>query len=823
MIGLQDFTRAIASLRNARGYTATVAVTLGITLGALVTAFGLNYQFLAAPLPYPDGERLYFAVGNEYRNDSPANENSIPYPALVTAFENSGAFFEERALYDASMKNVRNLPDSPSVVTGYVTPGYLQMLQAPMALGRNFSADEGLGSFRPVSVISYASWEKWFDRDPQVLEKTLQVKDVNFRIVGVTARGFREPRSREYVTQVWLPWDYNGTSESRRNNWESMDGGKLLAGKLKPGLQPALVEQQLSALVNSRFQQETAARPSGDQVSIGLKLLSFREAFIGSNNLGRLLLILAGMATLVLIASTNIASLILARAASQYKDMAIEAALGAQKSHLFSRIFAETSLLMLLSTAVAVSLWGLGIKLIKGVAASQFTRVAELTINWQGLAFILLVSLALALLFTFLVSRQIDYRALNGLLQNSGKGAGIQISGKVRRALVLVQVTLTGILLTASMQILHQSLRHILQPLGFQTGNIDYARLDTWTEPRESAQEQYTNLVAIREALLAHPKVRNVSLSSHLPIDIYPWMDNQWYSPLAVDPDGTRTEMVATALVDERHLDILGLELLGGRNFSSEESRVGEGLLIINQTLYKKLRSHKRGGEILNRNFFRNINGEEKPFRVIGVVRDISLPGREEVSRMYLPQMRWANARAPMVLLQYKPGQRLDRRELNRVIATVNSQYRVWEKFSLTESHRALVARDKLAAGFTAALSLLALGLAAIGLYGILSYSVLIRRFELGIRMAVGSRPLGVFLQVLKDNLAPVLIGLALALAAVAGLWLWIQQSRYSVQTSAPGWLLPSVLILALTSAVTLLSVWRVINRPAIDALQGHQ
>ena len=185
---------------------------------------------------------------------------------------------------------------------------------------------------------------------------------------------------------------------------------------------------------------------------------------------------------------------------------------------------------------------------------------------------------------------------------------------------------------------------------------------------------------------------------------------------------------------------------------------------------------------------------------------------------MFIPQ---ASVEYSKWLLKVRPGQELSNVELNDVMASVNSQYKVSSILSLNDAHGLIVAQDKLAAGVTAGLAILALGLAAIGIYGVLSYSVQLRRYELGIRMAIGAHPGTIFNQILKDNLIPVLLGLMVALFVLIGLWLWVQQSSFTLQVSMSGWIIPVLLILALTAATSLLSVWSVISKPVISALRN--
>lgn len=295
MIGGNDFVSAISSLWRAKGYVFAVVLTLGVSLGALVALFNLNYQLLAVPLPYPDEDRLFVAQGVAYKSGELDNTNVSPYPARVEAYKSDQDYFELKALVGFGVDNIRNLSGSPRVNTGYITPEYLEFLRASLSLGRIFKKDEGLDTNNPVAVISYKMWQEFFSADPEVLGKALRFGDTNFRIIGVTSEKFIEPEllSAGRVTQVWLPWDYNPMPSNARSAWGMIQSGQYVVGKLKSGVEPSKVEHELSAKLNGRFKEENSARPFFDDRTMGFKLLSFREAIIG-DNVERVLLLFAG-------------------------------------------------------------------------------------------------------------------------------------------------------------------------------------------------------------------------------------------------------------------------------------------------------------------------------------------------------------------------------------------------------------------------------------------------------------------------------------------------------------------------------------------------
>lgn len=808
MIQSQDLTSAFANLCRAKSYSATIVLTLGITLGALVAMFNLNYQLLAAPLPYPDAERLYTVKGNLYRDGERTLDKNSQYPALIEIYRNSRDF-SEKALAYFWEDVIRSLPDSPRVTVTYITPEYLRLAGAPLALGRHFTPEEGLDRHTPVALLSYQSWEQQFNRDPGILDRTIRFGEVEFRVIGVTAKDFIEPEvyAQGRRTQVWLPWDYNDTSAQNRNNWRGFSPFMFAVGKLKSGARPEAVQHALTTSLDARFQEALAGRSSGSELAVTYTLSPYEREILGDST-GRTLLLLAGTLVLLLISAANITNLILARAAGRQHTMAIQVALGAQRKHLFADLLAEICQLMLVAALLSILFASAGIELFKHLASHQIPRVRELSLNWQTGLFAVSMALLLAVFFAALVSRQVNYRSLNSILQGSGKGAGIQVSARTRQLLIASQIALTGVLVATSLQLFLQSSRYLNQPLGFSTRDIQVVTLNIGNL-RSTPEEQRQNyLKAIRAKLLSHPKLLDASLGLNTPIG---FSRPFWHTSVAVDPSRELSVTAKTVVIDENYLPILELPLLDGRHMSAGEFNDGSRVMLVNQTLARQL---EVDGPIVGKQLY--WRGPE-PYRVIGLLRDASLPGREEVPRLFV---RHIDVNYPLFMLQFKPGQPLTPAELNSLFAEVSAQYKVSEIFTLREARDFLLAKDRLTLWLTSALALLTLALAAIGIYGVLSYSVQLRRFELGIRMAIGAGPATIFRQVLRENLLPVSAGLTLSLAVVAILWLWIGQSEFNLQGSLSGWLLPVVLILLMVTAISLLSVWHIISRPAIRALR---
>jgi predicted permease len=814
-MSLNDIKTAFHSLQKAKTYWVTVVITLGITLGALVAMFNLNYQLLIKPLPYADQERLYLLRGDAFTNGQLDLANMYPYPAVVEAYKNVGDYFDEFALVYFGTDVVRSFPDSPSVTTSYVTPEYLSLANVSMTLGRSFTKEEGFESHNPVAIISYDTWQRLFKARADVLNETIRFGEIEFSIIGVTAKGFVEPQlmGPGRLTQIWLPWDYN-LVPPRYRGWGFFNINQYLVGKIQSGQSAAQIEKSITSYLNGRFVEEVAGWASFEGSSIDFKLVSFSEIILG-NSKTAVFLLFAGALVLLLIACANITNLILARAANQQRSMAIKAVLGAKQSHLFYSVLSEI-LLLLLPTSVLSLFIALGlIQLLQIYTGHLLPRLNELYLTGSSFLFAAVSVLFLAFMFAIIVSRQINYATLNSLMQSSGKGTGIQISSRVRKLLIMMQVMLTTILVSASLHILQQSIRNINQPVGFITRDLYQVILDRGTQADRPVAEQKNNLQAIHEKLLAHPLIDSASIASDFPIASD--KIGSWFSYLSVDPGFVDQHQALLTLVDEHYLDLLGAEWLQGRRFTSEDLQTEVTAIIVNQSFARLLQPD---GDVMHKRYYwLNSDNPQFLYEIVGIIRDFNLPGRAEIPRMFVPQ---TSIRFPQLLLQTKPNQSISKSDINELMAGVDSQYMVSELRSMNRAHQELVAQDNLSAAVTFTLCLLALSLAAIGIYAVLSYTVQLRQFEMGIRMAIGARPNTIFLQILKDNLAPVILGLAFASMILIALWLRVQQTTLNLQTTSLGWLLPSILILLLTLTTTLLSVWRIIRKPASHVLRGE-
>jgi predicted permease len=826
MISHKDLSTALYTLSKAKGYAATVLLTLGLALGTLVAMFNLNYQILAAPLPYADEDQLIVGSTAWLEKDG-----SVIYPRLLPVhlfrqlYPKPSDYLSDQALFSFSYVGVtlRDLADSPQVQIAYTTPGYMRMFQMPLLHGRSFSADEDIGSQQPVAVLSEKIWREHYHADPATVGRSIQVGNQLFKVIGVSASTFQEPAltGPARKNDIWLPWDY---APGANANPGDISGAHFYLAKLKDAGQLQAFEHELRPQIQQKFKEEVASQPAQAGRTARFHAEPLRLMMDGDSSKATLSMFI-GTLLLVLIAAANITNLVLSHAASQQRSMSIRAALGAQRHHLLNTILAELSWLLGAALLVALVVAEVAYTLLWTYAGTTLPRLTELGMDWPTLMFAILVSLLLALAFAILISRKINYSALQQNLQSSGKGSGIQINSRTRQLLIGAQVMLAALLLICSAQVLLQSLHQLRQQVGFASSDRYQVTIDNMTPAPDASlpleqrraiyRQQKDELMQVRDILQQHPAVQTASVSNYPPISF----DGYYGSANFIASPDSSTQLLFSRAVytDQFYLPLFEIKLVQGRNFTAQEISSQAPVIIINQALALQL---KPDGNVLGDTIYSS--DASLAFEIIGVSLNHQLPdlwSPHETGRSYLTRNLGTTAN---LQLHLKPGMQIDKTDINQAMAQVSANYKAASIYSIADNIDKVRMRNYLTAAATSALVLLSFLLAAIGIYGVLSYSVQQRRFELGVRMAVGARPMTILRQLLRENSKPVGIGLALASILLAVIWLALRQTTFSVELTAGGFALPFSLIVLLTLLTSLLSVWGIIRKPAIYALQGQ-
>lgn len=491
-------------------------------------------------------------------------------------------------------------------------------------------------------------------------------------------------------------------------------------------------------------------------------------------------LLLAGVITLLLIAVSNLSNLFFSRAAQKQRTMAIQAALGAQSRHLFVHVFSEALWLIGASWAIGMIIAAWLLVWLQNDLQFTFPRMQNLSLDGFTLIVSALISIAIAAVLSFVSMRKINSESLVRDLQASGKGTSAQISTRTRNLLIATQVCFATVLLLGASELLHPVYKKLTQPLGFDSENLRFIRVDTGDV--EEGLPEYS--LQMKAALMALPEIESAARSFTTPL-VMGW-ENYLY-----DENNEMLGIVSVGMFDEDIFSVLGQQIIEGRSFTPILD--GDALpqeVVISQSLARRLYGDQSPiGETLHAT-------QNEPLSVVGVVEDIYVPSTSDgyaEERYYLP---FSGARMGFTL---RTKGTLDEAKLLATVKAIHPNFSVAfnDTFATDLSFR--LRNAKLTGGLTLSLVVLALALAAAGIYGVLSYSVQMRRYELGIRLSLGAHTQTVIALVMRQSFTPIFIGLACGIVValignMLGEYLW----QYQVQAEWGAFLLALPIMIAI-------------------------
>ena len=805
---IYQYKQAASSLKKKPGFVSTVVTTMGITLGALLCILTLAYVLIAKPLPYPDQEHLYLVESSFLDTKKEDIGKAFTYPGLIHLYQNQ-TVFEKSALVYYGEDVLTSHPSQPSLSTAFVTPEWFTLFGATMALGRVFEQTEVLNSNNPVAILTFQTWQTEFAANPDILGQKVNFAGISYQIVGVLKSTFIEPQIYQTgrKSQIYLPWDFNEADEYHRTSWGNISDNQKFIGKLSTQLSITQIEQLLTPLMNDTWQEKVAGEDFFNGWSLGTAISPLKSVIIGDNQ-STVYMLLAGVIGLVLIACANISNLFMSRTAEQQRQLAIHAAVGASKKHLFKSLFAESGLLMGLAILLALIIALAGFFVLQHFLAERLPRVDELTLNSFTLASAIAIAVLLAFFFAKLSSNMINYRLLNATLQTSGKGAGIQVSLRIRKLLIISQVAIVTALVFVNIGLFKGALNTIDAQIGFDSNNITTLLIASATSTPATKEERIAIMTELKAKLIQLPQVEALS-----------------QSPSPLSGFGINAQVVVatnehlvveTKYVDNNYFTLINQPLVEGDYFSAADIKDEVDLLIVNQAYARHL-----AGDASPIGMQINFGEPGDPAsKVIGVVKAITIPGSLEAPMRAYRSTNRSNTR---LMLKLNADQNVTREQATALIQGVTSQYSLFQLTALNDRREQLLFTQYITAITSAVLALLTFFLAAIGLYGILSYSTQMRRFEIGTRLALGAKRYDLIMMIIKDNTMPLIYGVATSIVLLLALYIgFAEQLENYIKLQLVGIF---VLTLCLISTIAWFACYwplrQFINCPAIFSLRG--
>jgi predicted permease len=819
---LQDLRYALRMLHRSPGFTAVALLSLAFGIGTNSAIFSVVDALLLKPLPVAGAERLVIVRRSE---GPPTRALWFSYPAFQTLQASAAACSGVVALTAGATAVVRPPdlgqqgsggtdgargakgagPDAGLVAGGtggaadaaemarfqLVSGNFFSVLGVGMAAGRPFTAAEDTApGAHPVAVLGEGYWRRRFGGDPGVVGKSITVNGAVLTVVGVTRRGFRGALADE-APDLFLPVTLRDTVKFRGSThvdgpgdfdkpyWNQPNVSWLqLLARRRPGVSAERASALLNVVYNREKQAELVGRDDPDDRKAVLRQQLVLDP--GARGISKLrgpltqpLLLLLGVAGLVLlIACANVANLLLARADSRRKEMAVRLGIGAGRWRLLRQLVTESLLLAGLGGVLGVVFAGWGSHLLLGLVSQDVDPIPlDVDLDWRKIAFAVGVALATGLGFGLVPALQATRVDLASSLKQGARsltGGGAAGSGRGRmplgRALVAAQMGLSLLLLVGA-GLFVRSLQNLL---GVDPGFVRGGVLTATVNPRLLGYSDARLLDLYRrltERLEALPGVRSASMSRYRLLTGSQSVSNLSLPGYVPRPneDMDAQHLIVTA----RYFETIGMPLVAGRAFTARDREGSPKVVVVNQALVRRFLPH---GSPLGSRFGFGDAKHARDFEIVGVVKDGKYQ-RLDVATPPLAYFPVAQAADVLEDVELRVAGGEDgagpvAARLRRAIAEVEPNLPVLRIITLGDQLDLSLARERAIARLTGFFGLLALLLAAIGLYGVMSYSVARRTGEIGLRMALGAPRGRVLGLVLRETARLVAVGVAAGVGA---------------------------------------------------------
>jgi len=755
----RDVRFAARALRRSAGFTAVAVVTLALGIGATTAIFTVVNAVLLRPLPYPAPARLV-ALWQ-------ASERSPRAPVSVPNFRDwrvGSRSFAAMATYRGGTTTVLGGAE-PTRVDAYLVSGdFFRVFGVRALRGRTFLAEDARTGAGPVAVVSEGFWRRSLGADPNLTARRLQLHGMTFTLVGVMPSRFRFPEGAD----VWVPRELFDAGESRTALNESV------VARLADGVTLAQAQGEMSAIA-----ARLAAEYPKDSMAPGATVVALHEELVG-NVRTYLRLLLGAVSLVLLIACVNLASANLARAAVRSREMAIRTSLGASRRRLVQQLLTENVILALAGGAAGVVL---AVWLVRGVLAvgpRSLPRAAEVGVSTEVLAFALGVSLLAGFLIGVLPALQVSASDLRAEMMQGGRGTVGRGRRGARGALLAVEVALALVLLVGAGLLIRSFQRLLSQSPGFDASGMLTAELSLPGTKYGDGGRRAAYYDRVLPELSSLPGVEAVGAISSL--------------PLSWGPSGS-FEVAGRADTPDANYRVVGgdyfaamrIPLLRGRLFTAPDDSMAPHVTVVNQRLAAQLWP---GQDPIGKRI-RPLGMDAHPnqwLTVVGVVGDVrqqqlSRAPRPEHYVFYRQRPERSDYMAVAVRAREAPAQLAAavRATLRRADPDVPVEISTMEQ-RLAES----VSERRFSMLVLTGFGGVALLLAAVGIYGVLSYAVVRRTSEIGVRMALGAGRGRVLAMVLRDSMAPVVVGTAAGVVGAAALTRLMSGMLYEVSATDP-------------------------------------
>jgi putative ABC transport system permease protein len=770
---VQDLRFALRMLVKNPGFTLVAVLTLALGIGANSAIFSVVDAVMLQPLPYKDPGHLLFLSGLLRQTGTPGA--SLSFTKFTQIQEQSHTLEGSAAFYGTTLSLITER--EPEAVSGNrVSRSFFRVLGITSIRGRDFLPEEEASGASDVAIISDGFWHSHFAAEAGALGRTLNIDGRPVIIVGILPAGFRFPLQFP-EPDIWMP----GVSDPaflRPEQVRTGAGYLNVIARLRPGESLATAKAELDT-IDARYRSQFAGFV--DSEKFGISTVPLEESLVGPLRPGFAVL-LAAVGFILLIACANVANLLLARATSREREMALRKAIGASSGRLVRQLLSESLFLSLVGGVLGVALAAAALPALRAFSPGSVPRLAETRLDVPVMIFSVLLSVVTGISFGLVPALQASTGNLHQTLKEGTRGSSSGgHRGKLRALLVVAEMAVALILMTGAGLLMQSFSRLMKVNPGFSSDHL-MTFLVNLPPARYAQPEIQTQFYRqLTERVKSIPGVDSVGFTSYLPLSgairfVYFCPEGTVCQGVGKDP------LTAMRQVSTGYFDTVRTPLLQGRAFTERDTASTPPVVVVNQTVADR---YWPGQNPIGRHLANSRDMIQR--EVVGVVADVKFNALNVASseEMYLPleQIPWSTTTL-MVRSAANPEALVS--AVRAKVAEIDPTLPVSSIATMESVVATSVAQPRILSEFVGVFAGFALLLAAIGIYGVMAYSVAARTQEMGIRMSLGAEPRDILKLVVKQGMRLALIGVAIGVVASLALTRLISTLLFGVSASDP-------------------------------------